>query len=142
MSDLHTNRILVIDDEEGLRLTFELILQRAGYRNVTGVGSFDEAIAAIEDGNEFACAVGRFVCVWQRLTVAWLGGSDQISRGELNAVEIQTQDRRVPIQLSTVTDGCVEDASIAIRPNPRQREVAIVALQPLDVHVGRLRVER
>ena len=41
-------RILLIDDEESLRLTFEMLLKRAGYESVTGVSSFDEAINIIE----------------------------------------------------------------------------------------------
>ena len=42
-----TARILIIDDEESLRLTFEMLLKRAGYESVTGVSSFDQAIAAV-----------------------------------------------------------------------------------------------
>ncbi len=42
-----TDRILIIDDEESLRLTFEMLLKRAGYESVTGVSSFDQAIAAV-----------------------------------------------------------------------------------------------
>ncbi|MDX1775987.1 MAG: sigma 54-interacting transcriptional regulator [Desulfobulbales bacterium] len=45
------DRILIVDDEEGLRLTFEMLLKRAGYESVTGVSSFDEAISALEQGN-------------------------------------------------------------------------------------------
>ena len=43
-----TDQILIVDDEESLRLTFEMLLKRAGYVSVTGVSSFDEAIAAVE----------------------------------------------------------------------------------------------
>jgi len=42
------DRILLVDDEESLRLTFEMLLKRAGYGSVTGVSSFEEAIAAVE----------------------------------------------------------------------------------------------
>jgi PAS domain S-box-containing protein len=42
------DRILIVDDEESLRLTFELLLKRAGYESVTGVSNFDDAIATIE----------------------------------------------------------------------------------------------
>jgi DNA-binding NtrC family response regulator len=42
------DRILLVDDEESLRLTFEMLLKRAGYESVTGVSSFDEAINIIE----------------------------------------------------------------------------------------------
>ena len=43
-----TDRILIVDDEESLRLTFEMLLKRAGYGSVSGVSSFDAAIAAVE----------------------------------------------------------------------------------------------
>ena len=46
-----TDRILLVDDEESLRLTFEMLLKRAGYESVTGVSSFDEAINIIEKEN-------------------------------------------------------------------------------------------
>jgi two-component system response regulator HydG len=46
-----TDQILIVDDEESLRLTFEMLLKRAGYESVTGVSSFDEAIAAVEQGD-------------------------------------------------------------------------------------------
>jgi len=45
------DRILLVDDEESLRLTFEMLLKRAGYESVTGVSSFDEAINVIEKEN-------------------------------------------------------------------------------------------
>lgn len=41
-------KILVIDDEDSLRLTFEMFLKRAGYDPVIGVSSFDKAITMIE----------------------------------------------------------------------------------------------
>jgi len=46
-----TDRILLVDDEESLRLTFEMLLKRAGYEHITGVSSFDEAVAAVEGEN-------------------------------------------------------------------------------------------
>jgi len=46
-----TDRILLVDDEESLRLTFEMLLKRAGYEYVTGVSSFDDAIKVIEQEN-------------------------------------------------------------------------------------------
>ncbi|UCD65332.1 MAG: sigma 54-interacting transcriptional regulator [Deltaproteobacteria bacterium] len=46
-----TDRILIVDDEESLRLTFEMLLKRAGYGSVTGVSSFDDAVFAIEKEN-------------------------------------------------------------------------------------------
>ena len=44
-----TDRILIVDDEESLRLTFEMLLKRAGYESVTGVSSFDEAVSIIKE---------------------------------------------------------------------------------------------
>jgi DNA-binding NtrC family response regulator len=46
-----TDRILLVDDEESLRLTFEMLLKRAGYESVTGVSSFDEAINVVKQEN-------------------------------------------------------------------------------------------
>ena len=46
-----TDRILIVDDEESLRLTFEMLLKRAGYESVTGVSNFDDAIATVEKEN-------------------------------------------------------------------------------------------
>ncbi|MEJ2271224.1 MAG: response regulator, partial [Candidatus Bathyarchaeota archaeon] len=43
--------ILIVDDEESLRLTFEMLLKRAGYEYVTGVSNFDDAIATVEKEN-------------------------------------------------------------------------------------------
>ncbi|MBW2502218.1 MAG: sigma 54-interacting transcriptional regulator [Deltaproteobacteria bacterium] len=44
-------RILIVDDEDSLRLTFEMLLKRAGYSHVTGVSGYDEAVTAIEQNN-------------------------------------------------------------------------------------------
>ncbi len=41
-------RILVVDDEESLRLTFKMFLVREGYGPVTTAATFEEAIALIE----------------------------------------------------------------------------------------------
>ena len=49
--DEQTDRILLVDDEESLRLTFEMLLKRAGYESVTGVSSFDEAINVVKQEN-------------------------------------------------------------------------------------------
>lgn len=53
MDDQHeqTDRILLVDDEESLRLTFEMLLKRAGYKSVIGVSSFEEAINVIGEKN-------------------------------------------------------------------------------------------
>ncbi len=51
MSDmeLDTISILVVDDEESLRLTFQLFLQRQGYDQVVTASSFEEALAAVSE---------------------------------------------------------------------------------------------
>jgi DNA-binding NtrC family response regulator len=55
-----TGHILLIDDEENLRLTFEMFLKRAGYHPVIGVSSFDEAIKAITE-NDFDLIISDIV---------------------------------------------------------------------------------
>jgi DNA-binding NtrC family response regulator len=51
MSDmeLDTISILVVDDEESLRLTFQLFLQRQGYNQVLTASSFEEALTAVSE---------------------------------------------------------------------------------------------
>ena len=44
-----TDRILIVDDEESLRLTFEMLLKRAGYESVTGVSNFDDAVEIVTE---------------------------------------------------------------------------------------------
>lgn len=43
-------KILIVDDEESLRLTFEMFLKREGYTNVQTAATFEEALAAISKG--------------------------------------------------------------------------------------------
>ena len=47
--DKEESRILVVDDEESLRLTFKTFLSREGYGPVTTASTFDEALALIEN---------------------------------------------------------------------------------------------
>jgi len=54
------DRILLIDDEQSLRLTFEMLLKRAGYGSVTGVSSFDEAINVVKQ-NDFDLIISDIV---------------------------------------------------------------------------------
>jgi len=42
--DLYSTKILIVDDEESIRQTFEIFLSSAGYRHVKTASSFDEAI--------------------------------------------------------------------------------------------------
>jgi two-component system response regulator HydG len=42
--------ILIVDDEESLRLTFEMFLKRDGYTNVQTAATFEEALKAISKG--------------------------------------------------------------------------------------------
>jgi PAS domain S-box-containing protein len=55
-----SDKILVVDDEESLRLTFEMLLKRAGYESVTGVSNFKDAITAIEQ-HEFDLVISDIV---------------------------------------------------------------------------------
>ena len=52
--------ILIIDDEESLRLTFQLFLQRQGYSPVRTAASFEEALTAIAD-NHFDLIISDIV---------------------------------------------------------------------------------
>lgn len=62
MIDLNKDesRILVIDDEESLRLTFKTFLTREGYGPVTVASTFDEALEQIEN-NTFDLIVSDIV---------------------------------------------------------------------------------
>ena len=46
------NRILLIDDEEGLRFTFEMLLNRAGYGNVQAAANLEEALGVLKEKPE------------------------------------------------------------------------------------------
>ncbi|MEW6427579.1 MAG: sigma 54-interacting transcriptional regulator [Thermodesulfobacteriota bacterium] len=52
--------ILLVDDEEALRLTFEMLLQRAGYADVVGVPGFDAACRVLKE-RPFDCIVSDIV---------------------------------------------------------------------------------
>ncbi len=45
--NFYTSNILIVDDEESIRQTFEIFLTSEGYQHVETVATFDEAIAAI-----------------------------------------------------------------------------------------------
>ena len=57
---LENTAILIIDDEESLRLTFQLFLQRQGYSPVRTAASFEEALTAIAD-NHFDLIISDIV---------------------------------------------------------------------------------
>ncbi len=46
MDDIH---ILIVDDEESLRITFEMFLKREGYGRITTVSTMEEALVAINE---------------------------------------------------------------------------------------------
>ncbi|RPH40973.1 MAG: response regulator [Desulfobulbaceae bacterium] len=46
MDDIH---ILIVDDEESLRLTFEMFLKREGYGRITTAATMEEALIAINE---------------------------------------------------------------------------------------------
>lgn len=58
--DKTESRILVVDDEESLRLTFKTFLSREGYGPVTVASTYDEALALIEN-NKFDLIVSDIV---------------------------------------------------------------------------------
>ncbi len=45
--DLYSSKILIVDDEDSIRQTFEIFLTSEGYQFVTTVATFDQAIKAI-----------------------------------------------------------------------------------------------
>jgi len=47
--DLYSAKILIVDDEESIRQTFEIFLTSAGYRFVKAVTTFDEAMEAMAE---------------------------------------------------------------------------------------------
>ncbi|MFH2122699.1 MAG: sigma-54-dependent Fis family transcriptional regulator [Pseudomonadota bacterium] len=53
-------RILIVDDEASIRLTFEMFLAREGYGPITTASTFDEALLAIED-HEFDLIISDIV---------------------------------------------------------------------------------
>jgi PAS domain S-box-containing protein len=59
-SNLENTAILIIDDEESLRLTFQLFLQRQGYSPVMTAASFEEALTLISD-NHFDMIISDIV---------------------------------------------------------------------------------
>ena len=46
--EILASNILIVDDEESIRQTFEIFLNSAGYEYVKAVSTFDEALEAIE----------------------------------------------------------------------------------------------
>jgi len=60
MSKQLNNGILIIDDEESLRCTFEMFLKREGYMPVIAVNTFDEAFRLIEK-DEFDLIISDIV---------------------------------------------------------------------------------
>ncbi len=45
--EIYASRILIVDDEESIRQTFEIFLNSAGYEFVKAVSTFDEAMEAV-----------------------------------------------------------------------------------------------
>lgn len=48
ISEEQDSRILIVDDEASIRLTFEMFLAREGYGPITTASTFDEALVAIQ----------------------------------------------------------------------------------------------
>jgi CheY-like chemotaxis protein len=49
-------RVLVVDDEAAVLLTYQLILERQGYE-VSACGTSVQAIAAVQNGLMWSCAI-------------------------------------------------------------------------------------
>jgi len=58
--NLTDTAILVVDDEESLRLTFKMFLSRAGYGPITTASTYEEAVALIES-QEFDLIISDIV---------------------------------------------------------------------------------
>ena len=56
---MHDHAILIVDDEESLRLTFEMFLRREGYEQVKVAATLGEALELIKRDNPFPVAIGR-----------------------------------------------------------------------------------
>ncbi len=50
-NDQHKESILIVDDEESIRLTFTMFLKREGYNPVVAVSTYEEAVSAIKNHN-------------------------------------------------------------------------------------------
>lgn len=59
---LYSSHILIVDDEESIRQTFEIFLHAEGYQYVTAVATFDEAISAL-NGTAFDLIISDIVLV-------------------------------------------------------------------------------
>jgi two-component system, NtrC family, response regulator HydG len=60
MSQDKDGRILIVDDEASIRLTFEMFLAREGYGPITTASTFDEALVAIKE-QEFDLIISDIV---------------------------------------------------------------------------------
>ena len=60
-------RILIVDDEISIRLSFEMILAREGYGPITTASNLDEALAAIKE-HEFDLIISDIVLGEERGT--------------------------------------------------------------------------
>ncbi|MEN8188654.1 MAG: sigma-54-dependent Fis family transcriptional regulator [Thermodesulfobacteriota bacterium] len=58
--ELQDAKILIVDDEESIRLTFQMFLNREGYQNVTCVDSLSGALAAVAE-NSFDLVISDIV---------------------------------------------------------------------------------
>lgn len=61
------SRILIVDDEQSIRLTFEMFLAREGYSAITTASTFDEALVAIKT-QEFDLIISDIVLEEKRGT--------------------------------------------------------------------------
>ena len=67
ISEDKDTRILIVDDEVSIRLSFEMILAREGYGSITTASTLDEALAAIKE-HEFDLIISDIVLGEERGT--------------------------------------------------------------------------
>jgi DNA-binding NtrC family response regulator len=131
-----TGHILLIDDEESLRLTFEMFLERAGYFPIVGVSSFDEAIEAINK-NDFDLIISDIV-------LKGASGIDLLR-------QVKEMGKRCPVVMITGYPN-IETAAEAVRlgafdylPKPVKKDallkVVALALEKRDLQKEKTRFE-
>lgn len=131
-----TGHILLIDDEENLRLTFETFLKRAGYHPVMGVSNFEDAIEAITN-HDFDLIISDIV----------LKGSSGIDLLR----KIKEMGKKCPVVMITGYPN-IDTAAEAVRlgafdylPKPVKKDallkVVALALEQRDLQVEKRRFE-
>lgn len=131
-----TGHILIIDDEDSLRLTFEMFLKRAGYWPVVGVSSYDEAISTLEQSD--------FDLIISDIVLKGASGIDLLRR-------IKEMGKKCPVVMITGYPN-IDTAAEAVRlgafdylPKPVKKDallkVVALALEKQDLQEEKRRFE-